>query len=113
MREYKAKLMKVVDGDTIDARIYLGFQISVIKRIRLSNIDTPELRSSNINERQKAIAAKERLTELFYKSEGFFKLVSEGFDKYGRCIGQVLIDGVDASKTLIKEGYGVPFEKDN
>ena len=81
--------------------------------IRLSNIDTPELRSSNINERQKAIAAKERLTELFYKSEGFFKLVSEGFDKYGRCIGQVLIDGVDASKTLIKEGYGVPFEKDN
>lgn len=105
--------MKVVDGDTIDARIYLGFQISIIKRIRLSNINTPELRSANLNERQKAIAAKERLNELFQESEGFFKLISEGFDKYGRCIGQVLIDGVDASKTLIKEGYGVPYNKDD
>lgn len=104
--------MKVVDGDTIDARIYLGFQISVIKRIRLSNIDTPELRSSNLNERQKAIAAKERLSELLQETEGFFKLISEGFDKYGRCIGQVLIDGIDASKTLINEGYGVPYQKD-
>ena len=104
--------MKVVDGDTIDARIYLGFQISVIKRIRLSNIDTPELRSSNLNERQKAIAAKERLNELLQETEGFFKLISEGFDKYGRCIGQVLIDGIDASKTLINEGYCVPYQKD-
>jgi len=112
VREYKAKLMKVVDGDTIDARIYLGFQISIIKRIRLSNIDTPELRSSNINERQKAIAAKERLQELMYRDEGFFKLISEGFDKYGRCIGQVIVEGENISKTLIKEGYGVPYFKD-
>ena len=104
--------MKVVDGDTIDARIYLGFQISIIKRIRLANIDTPEMRSSNINERQKAIAAKERLEDLLYNSDGFFKLLSEGFDKYGRCIGRVIVEGEDLSKTLIKEGYGVPYIKD-
>ena len=51
MYDYKAEIVKVVDGDTIDVLVDLGFRITTHQRLRLKNIDTPELRSSNALER--------------------------------------------------------------
>jgi micrococcal nuclease len=61
MYVYKAKLDRVVDGDTVDANIDLGFDISINKRIRLAGIDTPETRTRNKEEKVKGLASKSRL----------------------------------------------------
>ena len=61
---YKAKLDRVVDGDTIDANINLGFDITIHKRIRLTGIDTPESRTRDLEEKKRGLAAKNRLIEL-------------------------------------------------
>ena len=64
MYEYQAELMRVVDGDTIDARIDLGFNVWVKKRIRMSGINAPESRTRDLEEKQLGIAAKERLQKI-------------------------------------------------
>ena len=69
MYVYKAKLDRVVDGDTVDANIDLGFDISINKRIRLAGIDTPETRTRNKEEKVKGLASKSRLIELL--KDGF------------------------------------------
>ena len=61
---YNAKLLRVIDGDTVDALIDLGFDTWVKKRIRLYGIDTPEVRTRDKEEKKKGVAAKERLKEI-------------------------------------------------
>ena len=61
MYTYKAKLDRVVDGDTLDANIDLGFDITVHKRIRLAGINTPESRTRDKEEKKRGLAAKEAL----------------------------------------------------
>ena len=74
MYTYKAKLDRVVDGDTVDANIDLGFDISIHKRIRLAGIDTPETRTKDKEEKTKGLASKSRLIELL--KDGSFILES-------------------------------------
>ena len=64
---YRAKLVKVVDGDTIDALIDVGFDIWVKKRIRYKGIDTWESRTRDLDEKKKGLAAKARNKELLEK----------------------------------------------
>jgi len=64
---YKAKLVKVVDGDTVDLEIDLGFNIKFTTRVRFAKINTPELRSKDPNERQKAKQAKNFVIKWFQK----------------------------------------------
>ena len=64
MYTYKAKLDRVVDGDTVDAYIDLGFDISVHKRIRLAGIDSPESRTRDLEEKARGLASKDRLIDL-------------------------------------------------
>ena len=64
MFEYKAKTIRVVDGDTIDAYIDLGFKVVLKERIRLMGIDTPESRTRNLAEKSWGLAAKKRLEAL-------------------------------------------------
>ena len=66
MYNYKISLLRVVDGDTIDAEIDLGFDISVHKRIRLAGIASPESRTRDLEEKQRGLASKERLINLFF-----------------------------------------------
>ena len=61
---YKAKLVRVVDGDTVDAMIDLGFDTWVKKRIRFHGVDTWECRTKNLEEKKKGLAAKARTKEL-------------------------------------------------
>jgi len=107
MYTYKAKLDRIIDGDTIDANIDLGFDVSVHKRIRLAGIDTPESRTRDLEEKERGLAAKSRLTELL--KDGEFILESKEVGKYGRVLGVLNIGEININKTLVEEGYAVEY----
>jgi len=89
VREYEAELIKVLDGDTIDCYIDLGFDIKIKKRIRYMGIDTWESRTRDLDEKEKGLAAKARNKELL--EAGRFKLKSFGTGKFGRVLGEIFV----------------------
>ncbi len=89
VREYEADLIKVLDGDTIDCYIDLGFDLKVKKRIRYMGIDTWESRTRDLDEKEKGLAAKARNKELL--EAGKFKLKSFGTGKFGRVLGEIFV----------------------
>jgi len=107
MYTYKAKLDRVVDGDTIDANIDLGFDITIHKRIRLAGIDTPESRTRDLEEKARGLASKDKLIELL--GNGDFVLESKEVGKYGRVLGTLLIDDININDTLVQEGFAVEY----
>jgi|TARA_Y100000296_G_scaffold3238_1_gene4403 micrococcal nuclease len=119
MYNYKAKLMRVVDGDTIDAEIDLGFKIFIKERIRLMGIDTPESRTRNLAEKSWGKAAKYRLEELLAEADGDFTLVTkmQKKGKFGRILGTIQVstkDGiVDANQILMNEQLAIPYTGGN
>jgi len=111
MYTYNAKLEKVVDGDTIDAIVDLGFDIWKRIRIRLNGINAPESRTRDLEEKAKGLAAKARLKEILKLNKNQFMLVSHGVGKYGRCLGTIFIEEYDVSinQQLIIEGHAVEY----
>ena len=115
---YKAKLERVVDGDTVDALIDLGFDTWVKKRIRYKGIDTWESRTKDLDEKKLGLAAKDRNKELLESvssKPGYFRLRSHGVGKYGRVLGELFIkdnEGVEynINQTLIDEGHAYEYE---
>jgi len=114
---YRAKLERVVDGDTIDALIDVGFDIWVKKRIRYMGIDTWESRTRDLDEKAKGLAAKERNKELLEKvsaKSGYFRLKSHGVGKYGRVLGEIFIQDetgkqYNINETLKTEGHAYEY----
>ena len=113
MYKYNAKLIRVIDGDTIDALIDLGFDVCVKKRIRLYGINTPETRTRDLEQKKAGIAAKDRLSEIMKDCDYEFVLVSLGIWKYGRCLGELFIDNSQESvnQTLINEGHAEIYQQ--
>ena len=114
---YKIKLDRVVDGDTIDAYIDLGFDISVKKRIRFMGINTPETRTKDLEEKARGLAAKDRLKSIL-EGANTIQLNSHGIGKFGRCLGEVHVDVLDGkdcltlvnvNKLLINEGHATEY----
>ena len=85
MNTYKIKLDRVIDGETIDAYIDLGFDLSIKKRIRFMGINTPESRTRDLEEKARGLAAKDRLKNLL-EGANTIQLKSHGVGKYGRCL---------------------------
>ena len=111
---YNAKLDRVVDGDTVDALVDLGFDTWKKVRIRMHGMNAPESRTRNLEEKAKGIAAKVRLEELL--ESGRFILQSMGVGKFGRCLGIIYVNDsntkhldVNVNKTLITEGHAVEY----
>ena len=111
MFEYNATVLKVVDGDTIDAMVDLGFGTWKKVRIRMHGINAPESRTRNLEEKKKGLAAKARLIEMLEENENHFILISHGVGKFGRCLGEIYIKGHNTSlnKQLISEGHGTEY----
>ncbi len=105
---YNCTLDRVIDGDTIDVDIDLGFDVVLSKqRVRLHGIDTPESRTRNLKEKKLGLAAKERLIELCGKK---LQLLSLGKGKYGRILGiPHTVDGKNICEILIEEGHAVEY----
>jgi micrococcal nuclease len=103
--EYRCSLEKVVDGDTIDVSIDLGFKVWLHKeRVRLHGIDCPESRTRNLAEKELGLAAKARLKELLPKKFAI-KTTKDGKGKFGRILATPLVDGKDICQQLIDEGH--------
>jgi micrococcal nuclease len=115
---YRGKLERVVDGDTIDALIDVGFDIWIKKRIRYSGIDTWESRTRDLKEKAKGLEAKARNKELLMEvssKSGYFRLKSFGVGKYGRVLGEIYIEDKEGkqyniNETLISEGHAYVYE---
>ena len=109
MFEYNAEVLRVVDGDTLDARIDLGFDVHVNKRIRLMGIDTWESRTRDKAEKVKGLAAKARLKELLKEDKNKFKLISHGTGKFGRVLGDIEISVGNVCDILVEEGHAYSY----
>ena len=119
MHYYNATLVRVVDGDTVDAMIDLGFDIQVKKRIRLAGINAPESRTRNKVEKKLGLAAKERLIELMEGAANVFELESKEIGKYGRVLGVIYINKLSGKDTitqacinemLVSEGHATEYD---
>jgi len=110
MYEYRIrKVLKVVDGDTIDVDIDLGFNITYYQRVRLAGIDTPESRTTDKKEKELGLEVKEKLKKAIdAASKVIIKTEKpDSSEKYGRILGWVFLDDnkVSINQTLIDEGY--------
>ena len=121
MYEYNALVDRVVDGDTIDVTIDLGFKVWKKMRVRMEGINTPESRTRDLKEKKRGLAAKDRLIEILKFNDNKCILKVSGVGKYGRALATVLVnslsplngeDGVtlnDVNKQLIEEGHAVEY----
>ena len=120
MYKYRAKVIRVVDGDTLDAMIDLGFNTWVKKRVRLSGIDAYESRTRDKVEKTKGLAAKARVKQVLEDNDNEIVLTSLGVGKYGRCLGEIQLvnsyiksekyHGKSLNRMLVKEGHAKEYK---
>jgi micrococcal nuclease len=115
MYEYRVKILKVIDGDTVDVDIDLGFGIVLTdERVRIMGIDTPESRTRDKVEKKFGLASKARLKSLLGKT-GILKtqINKKGEDmkgKFGRILGDFVVeDNRMVTDILVEEGYAVAY----
>ena len=122
MYEYKCKIVKIVDGDTVDIDLDLGFGVWLRdERVRIMGIDTPESRTSDKIEKVFGLAAKERLNSLLGGEAILLSQVTKGGEnmkgKFGRILGNFkTINGDNVADILMNEGHAVAYnggDKDN
>ena len=118
MYEYKAKVVKIVDGDTVDVDIDLGFGVTLKdERVRIMGIDTPESRTSDKVEKVFGLAAKERVKQLIEKDTVLKTFAAkDGEDmkgKFGRILGDFIIGDKMLTEILIEEGHAVKYYGQN
>ena len=115
MYEYRARVLKVIDGDTVDVDIDLGFGVWLKdERVRIMGIDTPESRTRDKVEKKFGLAAKARLKELLGPTPILKTQVGKGGEdmkgKFGRILGDFLTkDGKKCGELLVKEGHAVKY----
>jgi len=116
MYEYKCKILRVVDGDTVDVDIDLGFGMWMHKeRVRMMGIDTPESRTRDKVEKAFGLASKARLKDLLpvgSKQHLKTEIDRSGEDKkgkFGRILGDFIVDEKRCTDILIEEGYAVAY----
>ena len=104
---YKCTLIKVIDGDTIDVDIDLGFGVTLSnQRLRLYGINTPETRTRDLEEKRRGLIAKERVQEL---CEDTLEILSHGKGKYGRILATPFNNGVNICQQLLDEDLAVEY----
>lgn len=111
MYEYKIKsLNKVVDGDTVDITVDLGFGVFMDQRIRLNGVNTPESRTKDKEEKKKGLAAKSFVEfQLSSLEDVILKTFKDRPGKYGRILGDFIIHGKSLVAQIIEHGYGKPY----
>jgi len=115
--EYRVrKVHKVVDGDTIDVDIDLGFNVSFYQRVRLAGIDTPESRTTDKYEKELGLEVKKKLGEYLANADDIVIRTEkpDSTEKYGRILGWLYINGTKESvnEALIAGGYAWEYMGD-
>ena len=114
MWTYRAKVVRVIDGDTVDVDIDLGFGIwQKNERVRIMGIDTPESRTRDKIEKKFGLAAKAKLKSLLGPKPVLQTTISKkGEDmkgKFGRVLGDFIVDGKKVTEIMCKTGHAVPY----
>lgn len=118
MYQYKAKILKVVDGDTVEIDLDLGFNIVLSnQRVRMAGVDTPESRTANAEEKVRGQLSKKKLAEKLPVGS-WVKIetlrADSNDDKFGRILGVfILDDGTKVNQWLIDNNYAVPYLGEN
>jgi micrococcal nuclease len=110
MFEYKFELDRVVDGDTIDVEIDLGFSIYHRARVRLLGIDCPESRTKDLDEKRRGFLAKDFLSSCLENADS--KVIKTSVDskgKFGRVLGTIYCDEKNINQLMIKEHLAVEY----
>tara|TARA_A100001388_G_scaffold267756_1_gene242183 strand:- start:33 stop:479 length:447 start_codon:yes stop_codon:yes gene_type:complete len=109
------KVIKVVDGDTIDVILDMGFDIMYKQRVRLFGIDTPESRTRDLEEKKYGLLSKKFLQEHLKSASRIAIKTYKGDEtgKFGRILGDVWCDGVSVNKLMCKKGYAVEYYGQN
>jgi len=113
MYTYKARLIRVIDGDTVDAEIDLGFGVYMKQRVRLYGINTPDSRSKEQEERERGLASKQRLTEILTR-EFIIETILNKRGKFGRILGVLYIETENGEREnvnniLVQEGHAKEY----
>lgn len=118
MYQYRAKILKVVDGDTVEIDLDLGFNIILAnQRVRMAGVDTPESRTANTEEKPRGMLSKKKLAEKlpvgsWAKIETY--RADSNDDKFGRILGAfILEDGTNVNNWLIDNNYAVAYMGEN
>lgn len=118
MYQYKCKINKVLDGDTVDIDLDLGFNIVLVnQRVRMAGVDTPESRTTNKEEKTRGLLSKKKLAEKL--PVGTWQIIEtqrsdNNDDKFGRILGVfILEDGTKVNEWLIQNNYAVPYKGEN
>jgi micrococcal nuclease len=117
--EFRAKAVRVIDGDTCDMLIDVGLGIQRVERIRLLGINTPELKSDNAQERGRALLAAGRLAEILLAGDTLIdwpcRIVTRKADSFGRYLADVYVfEGSGeryVNKILLDGGYATTYKR--
>ena len=104
-RDYPAKVIEVIDGDTVEVLIDLGLDVNKKERIRLSNVRAPETRTKDLEEKEKGLKVKAILSEKILNKEIILRTDNDKREKYGRLLGVILLQELNINTWLIKEGH--------
>jgi endonuclease YncB( thermonuclease family) len=104
MYTYNALVTRVIDGDTCEARIDLGFKVFHVITVRLYGINAPEKKRPTMAE---GVRSEEVLRSWIEGKE--VQLESKAWDKYGRCVATLTLDGESINLRMIAEGLAAPF----
>ena len=109
------KVTKVVDGDTIDVLLDMGFDIKYKSRVRLFGIDTPESRTRNKEEKVRGLLSKVYLKDAIKKAKKLTIKTHKGSEtgKFGRILGEIFADGINLNLKMCTEGYAVQYYGQN
>lgn len=112
---FRARAVRVVDGDTCDLIVDLGFRMTTTQRFRLLGIDTPEMNATDLKERERAVAATQALVGMLSSGAGDWPLLvrTQKADSFGRWLAEIWVEatGTSVNASLLLQGYAVPFKK--
>jgi micrococcal nuclease len=110
MYEYKCDVKRIVDGDTVDVIIDLGFSIFYSTRVRLYGIDTPESRTRNKDEKVRGLLSKDYLKEWLDQGGVVIRTYRDKRGKFGRVLGEMVVGGRNINLLMVDENLAVKYE---
>ena len=110
MYEYKCEVKRIVDGDTVDVIIDLGFSILYSTRVRLYGIDTPESRTRDKDEKVRGLLSKDYLKEWLDQGGVIIRTYRDKKGKFGRVLGEMVVGGRNINLLMVDENYAVKYK---
>tara|TARA_R100000329_G_C7574423_1_gene203389 strand:- start:372 stop:791 length:420 start_codon:yes stop_codon:yes gene_type:complete len=113
MYEYNCEVKRIVDGDTVDVVIDLGFDIHYSSRVRLYGIDTPESRTRNKDEKVRGLMSKKYLTDALSKGQVVIKTHKDKKGKFGRVLGEMYVADKNINLMMVDDHLAVKYKGQN